>query len=63
VKSRLSGRGPSRYSRRVADPPHLTWYAAWPAARKYRWPTTMPETPLMRAALHQEIPPPDYRNG
>jgi hypothetical protein len=46
VKSRLSGRGPARYSRRAAGPlPHLTWCAAWPAARKYRWRTTMPERP------------------
>ena len=30
AESRLSGRGPLRYSRRAADPPHLTWCAVWP---------------------------------
>ena len=63
VKSRLSGRGLWRQSRRAADPPHLTWYAAWPAARKYRWRTTMPERPLIRAGLRQESPRRVYRNG
>jgi hypothetical protein len=26
---RLPGAGPARYCRRAADPPHLTWCAAW----------------------------------
>ena len=54
-------RDPRGNRRRAARPLHLTWCAVWPASHKYRWRTTMPESPRQCAGLRRENQRPVYR--